>query len=110
MPRSHHDAVPVSYVAEGVWPWCRLRDDAPTSTHCALLLARTLHSAMESAGLNSRSVGAKAKLAHSTVARILNGEVLADISTLARLEAALKQPLWPGPEAVRASMHSAAEL
>ncbi|WP_405973287.1 helix-turn-helix domain-containing protein [Streptomyces sp. NBC_00988] len=42
-------------------------------------------------------------VAHSTVARVLNGEVLPDIGTLTRIEDALDVQLWPGPAAVRAA-------
>jgi len=33
---------------------------------------------------------------HTTISKILNGQVWADIATLARLEAGLGADLWPG--------------
>ncbi|MGW0578402.1 hypothetical protein ACWD25_21085 [Streptomyces sp. NPDC002920] len=39
----------------------------------------------------------------ATIARVLTGHVLPDISALTRLEDALDHQLWPGPAAVRAS-------
>lgn len=33
---------------------------------------------------------------HSTISRVLNGKVLPDLGTLARLEVAFGFPLWPG--------------
>ncbi len=95
--------MPISYLTQGIWPWGQLSRDAPPGAHGALLVARALHRAMIAKDLkNTRDLGKLVKVAHSTIARILNGEVLPDIGTLARLEHSLGAPLWPSPAAVRA--------
>jgi transcriptional regulator with XRE-family HTH domain len=58
---------------------------------------------MSARDLSLRGLAEMAHVAHSTVARVLNGEVLPDIGTLTRLEDALDLQLWPGPSAVRAA-------
>ncbi|MGQ4363561.1 helix-turn-helix domain-containing protein [Streptomyces sp. SAS_272] len=103
MPRSNNDKYPLFYVADGTWPEVILAADAPLSAHCGLLLARDLNRTMRSRGLSLRSLAETARVAHSTVARVLNGDVLPDIGTLTRLEDALDFQLWPGPSAVRAA-------
>ncbi|MEW2575591.1 helix-turn-helix domain-containing protein [Streptomyces syringium] len=58
---------------------------------------------MRSRKLTLRALADAACIAHSTVARVLNGDVLPDIGTLTRLEDTLDHQLWPGPAAIRAS-------
>ncbi|MFD4698291.1 helix-turn-helix domain-containing protein [Streptomyces niveus] len=106
MPRSNNDKHPLFYVAEGTWPRVALAPDAPLSAYCGLLLARDLDQTMRSRGLSLRGLAEIAGVAHSTVARVLNGDVLPDIGTLTRLEDALEHQLWPGPSAVRAAVAS----
>lgn len=101
MPRSNNDKPPLFYVADGTWPEVTLAVDAPLSAHCGLLLARDLRRTMRSCGLSLRGLAEVACVAHSTVARVVNGDVLPDIGTLTRLEDALDHQLWPGPSAVR---------
>ncbi|MER6503297.1 helix-turn-helix transcriptional regulator [Streptomyces sp. NPDC001455] len=107
MPRSNNDKHPLFYVVEGAWPDVTLAPDAPLSAHCGLLLARDLDGAMQSRGLSLRNLAQIASVAHSTVARVINGDVLPDIGTLTRLEDALDRQLWPGPIAVRKAALSA---
>ncbi|WP_159058701.1 helix-turn-helix domain-containing protein [Streptomyces caeruleatus] len=90
-------------MADGSWPEVVLAPTAPLSAHCGLLLARDLDRTMRSCELSLRGLAEVAHVAHSTVARVLNGEVLPDIGTLTRLEDALDSQLWPGPVAVRAA-------
>ncbi|MCX4906315.1 helix-turn-helix transcriptional regulator [Streptomyces sp. NBC_00878] len=92
------------YAADGDWPEVTLTHDAPLSTHCGLLLASDLNRTMRSRKLSLRGLADVASVAHSTVARILNGDVLPDIGTLTRLEDALDHQLWPGPAAIRTSV------
>lgn len=108
MPRSSKDSKPYDYVVDGTWPGVRLAADAPPSAYGCLLLARDLKAVMEASGLSLRNLAELAGVAHSTIARVLCGEVLCDIGTLARLEAALNRRLWPGPDAVRAAASESA--
>ncbi|WP_225320615.1 helix-turn-helix domain-containing protein [Streptomyces luteolifulvus] len=59
---------------------------------------------MRSRKLSLRRLADVACVAHSTVARVLNGDVLPDIGTLTRLEDALDHQLWPGPSPIRTSV------
>ncbi|MFJ5233198.1 helix-turn-helix domain-containing protein [Kitasatospora sp. NPDC088391] len=102
MPRSSNDKNPLSYIRSGTWPHVQLASDAPVSAYCGLVLARDLATMMTTTGHSLRTLGERAGVAHSTIARILGGEVLPDIGTLARLEDALDHQLWPGPKALRA--------
>ncbi|WP_405848561.1 transcriptional regulator [Streptomyces niveus] len=106
MPRSNNDRAPVHYIGEGAWPQVSLVPEAPLSAHCGLLLARNLHEVIGEEGLSLRRFAEVAAVAHSTVFRVLNGNVLPDVGTLARLECAVNRQLWPSPAAVRASTHS----
>ena len=105
MPRSHNDEAPAKYVAEGLWPWCRLRHDAPPSAYFGMLVARTMYTAMTAANISNRSLGRAAGVAHNTVARILKGEVLPDIDTFSRLEYSLNQSLWAGPDEIQSCIN-----
>lgn len=104
MPRSNNDKHPLYYVVDGDWPEVTLTHDAPLSAHCGLLLASDLNRTMRSRKLSLRGLADVACVAHSTVARVLNGDALPDIGTLTRLEDALDHQLWPGPAAIRASV------
>lgn len=90
---------PARYVHEGRWPHARLQADAPASIHIVQEFAAALNDAMDRAQLSSRALGLKAGVAHTTIGRVLAGEVLCDIGTLAALEQALGQSLWPSPRA-----------
>ncbi|WP_328544691.1 hypothetical protein [Streptomyces europaeiscabiei] len=103
MPRSNNDEHPLHYVADGDRPEATLTHDAPLGAHCGLLLAGDLNRTMRSRKLPLHGLADLARVAHSTVARVLNGDVLPDIGTPTRLEEALDHQLWPGPAAIRAS-------
>ncbi|MFJ8596604.1 helix-turn-helix domain-containing protein [Streptomyces sp. NPDC093598] len=107
IPRSSNDKNPGRYVLRGTWPQAILIHDAPLSAYCGLLLARDLDHLMTARGQSLRDIAGRAGVAHSTVARVLTGEVLPDIGTLIRLEDTLDRQLWPGPHAVRAAAQSA---
>ncbi|GAA2623723.1 hypothetical protein GCM10010307_09360 [Streptomyces vastus] len=81
MPRSDNDKHPLYYVADGDWPEVTLTHDAPLSAYCGLLLASDLNRTMRSRKLSLRGLADVACVAHSTVARVLNGDVLPDIGT-----------------------------
>lgn len=94
--RSSNDQVPAAYVAEGVWPEVRLRVDAPVSAYYGRALAARLAYVIASSETSLRALGEKAGVSHTTISRLLAGRVLVDIGTVARLEAALGEEIWPG--------------
>ncbi|MEH6373826.1 helix-turn-helix transcriptional regulator [Streptomyces sp. KLMMK] len=100
MPRSSNDQVPCHYVADGAWPHATLTLDAPASAHYGQALARNLHRALASTNHSLRTLAEATGITHSTISRVLNGKVLPDLGTLARLEAAFGFQLWPGPAAL----------
>ncbi|MFI8362409.1 helix-turn-helix domain-containing protein [Streptomyces sp. NPDC085612] len=100
MPRSSNDQPPSFYVIDGVWPHAVLAADAPVSAYYGQHLARNLERAMSSTGHTLRSLGELTGLTHSTISRVVNGKVMPDLGTLARLEAAFGFQLWPGPAAL----------
>ncbi|RNG33507.1 helix-turn-helix domain-containing protein [Streptomyces botrytidirepellens] len=97
MPRSNNDKVPCHYVRQGTWPFAVLEDDAPVSAHRCQELAQNLAHAMAKAGHRLRPLANSSGVHHTTIARLLQGKVLPDIGTLARLEDALDHRLWPMP-------------
>ena len=101
MPRSNRDQVPAAYVTDGTWPHAQLALEAPVSASYGQALARNLMAALQESGLGQRSLAIRAGVAHTTISRVLRGEVLPDIGTLARLEAALGAELWPGLSAIK---------
>ncbi|GAY17243.1 MULTISPECIES: hypothetical protein [Mycobacteriaceae] len=95
MARSNGDKPPVAYVASGVWPNADIKADAPPSASAAQHLARALGAAMAETATGQRALAVTSGVAHTTIGRILAGTVLCDIGSLARLEHALGQRLWP---------------
>jgi|GEM_PF-1297859 len=95
MPRSNGDKPPISYVLRGIWPNADMRPDAPLSAQAAQHVARALGAAMAETATGQRALAATSGVAHTTIGRILTGTVLCDIGSLARLEHALGQRLWP---------------
>ncbi|WIX91355.1 helix-turn-helix transcriptional regulator [Amycolatopsis sp. DG1A-15b] len=94
-PRSDADQAPVTYVISGTWPEVTLTADAPVSAHFALAFAQRLAAALAASEMSGRAAAAAAGLSHATVQRVLRGEVLPDLGTLARLEVALRVDLYP---------------
>lgn len=89
------DQAPAFYITDGEWPHARLRGDAPISAHYGQEVARRLRSVMDDQGLTSRPLAQRSGLSKNTISRTLNGQVLPDLGTLARLEAALGTSLYP---------------
>ncbi|WP_052229957.1 helix-turn-helix transcriptional regulator [Streptomyces sp. CT34] len=96
MPRSSNDKVPRDYVVGGSWPHAALAADAPASAHYGQALARNLERALASSGQSLRTLAESTGITHSTISRVVNGKVLPDLGTLARLEVALGFQVWPG--------------
>lgn len=97
VPYRRH-APPRAYLAAGEdFIGGTLNDDAPPGAQSAQVIARTLRSAIDTEGRGIRNLAAAAGTTHATIRRILNGNVYADVDTLAPLQAALGVHLWPPP-------------
>ncbi|WP_371591201.1 helix-turn-helix domain-containing protein [Streptomyces sp. NBC_00470] len=87
MPRSNHDQVPCAYVVAGTWPQAQLTEDAPVSAFYGQEVAVNLTRAMQAKGVGLRQLGEESGVSHTTISRVLRGQVLPDLGTLARLAA-----------------------
>ena len=87
-------APPRSWVtAEGEWPIGPFADDAPLYvTVTAAVVARYQSAA---GGRSLRSVARAAGIDATSLGRMLNGETVPDVHTVAVLEGALDAELWP---------------
>ncbi|MET9070589.1 helix-turn-helix transcriptional regulator [Streptomyces sp. NPDC004232] len=107
MPRSSNDKVPRDYVASGTWPHAALEPEAPVSAHYGQALACNIERALASTGYSLRTLADATGVTHSTISRVVNGRVLPDLGTLARLESAFGFQIWPGLAALPRSAPSA---
>jgi len=82
---------PRSYLTEGEWPDGTV--DGPVEARYAQALAQRLRDAIGQRSL--REVGRAARIDHTTISAILAGRRWGDLVTIARLEQALGQSLWP---------------
>ncbi len=82
-----------------------LTADAPAGARAAQVIARTLRTAIDADGRGNRSVAATAGTTHTTIGRIINGHVYADVDTLASLQQTLGIHLWPPPEGDNGAIH-----
>lgn len=96
MPHRHNP--PRAYLTVGVdFIGGTLTADAPAGARAAQVIARTLRTAINASGQDTRSVAATAGTTHTTIGRIVNGRVYADVDTLASLQQMLGIHLWPPP-------------
>jgi hypothetical protein len=87
-------APPRSWVAEGgEWPAGPLLPDAPPYAVVTASIVSAYRSAAGSRSL--RSVAGSAGIDPTSLGRMLNGETVPDVHTVAVLEVALGVPLWP---------------
>lgn len=88
---------PVQWLRTGEgWPEGELQSDAPVEAIRAQHVVRALAKAIAERNLSGRQAAGICGVDQRTVSRLLRGASYADISTLARLEAGLGVPLWPG--------------
>ncbi len=93
--RVRGDRIPRTYT-EGEWPHAAIPSaDAPLPVHYALALARALDDLCARRRQSHRALSQAAGLAPNSVGRIARGEVYPDLATLARLEAAVEEPIYP---------------
>ncbi|MEV0297011.1 helix-turn-helix transcriptional regulator [Nocardia sp. NPDC050710] len=89
------DKAPRAYT-DGEWPHAAVpRPDAPVPVHYSLALARTLDTLCATRKLSHRALSLAAGIAPNAVGRIVRGELYPDLATLARLEAAAEEPIYP---------------
>jgi len=89
------DKSPSSYTT-GEWPHDAVPEpDAPLPVYYSLALARTLDGLCDRRGYSHRALSLAAGIASNAVGRIVRGEVYPDLATLARLEGAAKEPIYP---------------
>jgi transcriptional regulator with XRE-family HTH domain len=69
--------------------------DGPISAHYAQAIAARLREVIDEQHLTLRAAARLSGIDRQTITRMLNGEHLADIGTIAALEAALDVDLWP---------------
>lgn len=99
--RSGGDDLPINYVESGDWPDVVLVPDAPLSAYAGLVIARRLAAALEARGLTSNAVAIKAGISPQPVREILAGNTTVRLSTLVRLEQALRARLYPAGIALK---------
>ncbi|AKN68714.1 hypothetical protein QR97_01850 [Streptomyces sp. PBH53] len=87
------DRAPLTYT-KGEWPHAAVPvASAPPGVHYSLALARALDDAAKDQNLSHRGASLRAGLNATAVGKIVRGEVYPDLSTLARLEVALRTNL-----------------
>lgn len=99
MPASRRYAQPVSFVIpEGAFPDGPFREGAPTYALVTAGLVANVLAAMRSVSppASIRSVAALGGINPGTLSRLLRGEAVPDLGTIAALEEALDVELWPG--------------
>jgi transcriptional regulator with XRE-family HTH domain len=77
----------------GEWPHAKL--DGPISAQYAQAIAARLREVIDEQQLTLRAAARLSGIDRQTITRVLNGEHLADIGTVAALEQALDADLWP---------------
>jgi hypothetical protein len=89
------DRIPQAYTT-GDWPHdAEPEPDAPLPVHYSLALARALDDLCARRDWSHRAMSLAAGVAPNAVGRIVRGEVYPDLATLARLEAAVEEPIYP---------------
>lgn len=88
-------APPRTWVADGgAWPAGPLAPDAPPYAVVTAAVVTRYRAAVGTRSL--RSVAAAAGIDPTSLGRMLSGETVPDVHTVAVLEAALDTALWPG--------------
>jgi hypothetical protein len=84
---------PCEFVIGGAWPWASLADHH--GARVAQRVARRLAEAMARQRLSAKRLGRISGVNRQTIANVLNGVVWPDLLTIANLEHALQERLWP---------------
>ena len=95
MPRpGSRGALPRTHLVAGTWPDGPV--DGPPVAHYAREIARRLRDAVTASGLSLRRVAEGCDVDRQTISRVIAGEVMPDVATVAALEVGLDVDLWPG--------------
>ncbi|MFG2222419.1 hypothetical protein [Streptomyces sp. NPDC048644] len=89
------DRLPWAYTT-GTWPHDAVPgDDAPLPVYYSLSMARTLDVLCTRREISHRALSLAAGLAPNSVGRIVRGEVYPDLASIARLEEAIDESIYP---------------
>jgi len=83
------------FVEEGQWPTAKLKQETPIQVHYAQEIAASLGETLEELGISLREAARRTGVDRATITRTLEGETMADVTTLAMLEKGLHARLWP---------------
>lgn len=86
---------PREFVVGGDWPQASLAEHH--GARVAQQVASRLAEAMGRQRLSAKRLGLISGVSRQTIANVLNGVVWPDLLTIANLEHALAERLWPGP-------------
>ena len=99
MPRpGSRGALPRTHLVDGTWPDGPV--DGPPVVHYAREIARRLRDGVAASGLSLRGVAERCHVDRQTVTRVIDGDVVPDVATVAALEVGLDVDLWPGRDVV----------
>ncbi|MEU9348022.1 helix-turn-helix transcriptional regulator [Streptomyces sp. NPDC048278] len=84
---------PCAYVADGLWPHAVM--DRHLGAQVAQAVARALAEAMERQKVSANALAQASDVNRQVIANVLAGTVWPDLLTVANLEGALGEPLWP---------------
>ncbi|MEU6079379.1 helix-turn-helix domain-containing protein [Streptomyces sp. NPDC047108] len=84
---------PFQYALDADWPYAVMDGYRPAQV--AQAIARALSEAMERQALSANALASAAGVNRQVITYVLRGETWPDILTLASLEAALGEMLWP---------------
>lgn len=94
--RSEKALPPRDYVvAQQAWPHGGLANDTPTGVRALQVIAQRLRDHMDQEALSARTVSTRSGVGTQVITRLLNGQSVPDVGTVARLEVALSIRLWP---------------
>ncbi|WP_253208829.1 helix-turn-helix domain-containing protein [Streptomyces niphimycinicus] len=84
---------PCEYAMDGFWPYAVM--DHHLGAQVAQAVARTLAEAMERQNISANALAQASDVNRQVIANVLAGTVWPDLLTVANLEGALGESLWP---------------
>jgi lambda repressor-like predicted transcriptional regulator len=86
---------PNTWATGDPWHAHPLSPDAPPYAHVAQHAAATIHTHLTATGTSLRTAATQAGVDHGTLSRVIAGNTVPDIATLAALADALDIDIWP---------------